>query len=248
MCGKSSTVLNEALARLLEKYQVPSAGSIVLNEGSDTGTATLRMKETGQTVPLLPWRMERRFIELRNLVRQETLEDPSTLRFCAINSSVKTSLNQLNYREFDLCEWISGAKIDSIFAVSNGDQATNIIAKLANGIACSIECSVTLPADATPVDRHEIIARRGVGSDRAVDTQVPQSSIYTFTEKGKKEFTDTDAELFGLDQSQTNLVRAAFTVLSDSDLAIRWNQQHQRLMQFTAAAVKSSQDNRPVEM
>jgi hypothetical protein len=79
-----------------------------------------------------------------------------------------------------------------------------------------------LPDGAEIIDRHEIIARRGVASDRVVDTQVPQSSIYTYTAEKETRFTDTDAEIFGLSQDDVNIVRAAFKVLETPELAEKW--------------------------
>jgi len=175
-----------------------------------------------------------------------TLEDVSTLRFCAIAPGSTTALAQLLYGKFDLCEYLGGSEIKSIFAVCNGDKAANVIVKLANGLSCSVECSVTLPAGAEGIDRHEIIARRGVASDRVVDTQVPQSSIYAFTGRGEKRFTDTDSELFGFAPQAVNLIRAAFAVLTDPKTGKAWNRQHKRLMKMVAAAGKSDKTQKPV--
>ena len=61
----------------------------------------------GQVVNLLPWRVERRFIELKKLIEDHTLEDVSTLRFCAM--STEQNLIQLLYREFDLCSFLGRA-------------------------------------------------------------------------------------------------------------------------------------------
>ena len=80
-----------------------------------------------------------------------------------------------------------------------------------------------LPENTDEIDRHEIIARRGVASDRVVDTQVPQASIYKFTAEGEERFTDTDTELFGFEQEEILLVRAAYAVLCDMKLAKAWN-------------------------
>jgi len=91
-----------------------------------------------------------------------------------------------------------------------------MVAKLENGVVCTIEVAATLPATASPIDKHEIIARRGVACDRAVDTQVPQHSVYVFSEKGEEAYTDTDYELYGLSEEDTAVVRQAFLAAGDA--------------------------------
>jgi len=59
-----------------------------------------------------------------------------------------------------------------------------------------------LPVGTAMIDRHELIAGRGVACDRVVDTQVPQDSIYALTGDGERRYTDTDAELFGLEPTK----------------------------------------------
>jgi len=240
MTKKDITEMNEALEKLAGKNWLKNRGVFAAAETGAAVGAVLKMK-TGnrETFNLLPWRVERRFTELKNIVVNNTLEGVSTLRFCAISPANSLSLDQLLYREFDLCEYLGGAEIKSLFAVCNGRKAANVIVKLANGVSGSVECSVMLPPGAEEIDRHEIIARRGVASDRAVDTQIPQSSIYAFTGKGEKRFTDTDSELFGFAPQAVNFVRSAFAVLSDPKTGKTWNRQHERLLKIVAAAKES---------
>ena len=73
--------------------------------------------------------------------------------------------------------------------------------------------ATTLKPTDNVIDKHEIIAQKGVICDRAVDTQVPQSSIYIFGSDGNREtYTDVDAELFGLNVLDCARVRAAFEI------------------------------------
>ena len=221
---------NEALAYLLDKYQVDKVGRITKNKCLELGDKTIK---------LLPWRVERRFIELKTLIDNKTLEDVSTFRFAHLAPASDKSLDELIYQQLDLCEWLSGAPVNRLFAVFNGEKAVNIIVKLKNDLSCSVECSVMLPDGTAVIDRHEIIARRGVASDQVVDTQVPQSSIYTYTAKNEKHFTDVDAEIFGLPQEDVNLVRAGFKVLSEPETAKKWSKQNQHLLALIEKAKES---------
>lgn len=228
---------NTALTYLLDKYDVSKRGEISDNTQPEIIPPTLQT-QNGE-IALFPWRVERRFIELKNIMEQQTLEDVSTLRFCRLDSPARSSLDRLIYQEFDLCEWLGGASISRMFAVFSGDKAVNIIVKLENGISCSVECSVLLSEDADIVDRHEIIARRGVASDQVVDTQLPQSSITVFSDKTEQRFTDVDAEIFGLTNDDIHRVRSAFKALNEPETANDWNSRHKYLLELIQAAKQS---------
>ena len=230
--------MNDALEFLRDKYGC-AAGEIVPGEDG----ARLALAD-GSTVSLLPWRVERRFVELKKIIDSQTLEDVSTFRFANFTSGgdcVKTAA-----RELDLAVYLSGSPLTQLFAVRSGDAACNILARLGSGMSASVECGINLPAGAEVLDRHEIIARRGVASDRGVDTQVPQSSIYEWTDKGTETFTDVDTELFGLPNEQIWIVRAAFAVLMDPALGKVWNEAFADIQKYAEAIVNSDADNKPV--
>ncbi|MCK6489404.1 MAG: hypothetical protein L6R48_13935 [Planctomycetes bacterium] len=231
-----------ALRRLLDKYRIAGEGRIVA-DGDGWALAT----PAGHRA-LLPWRCERRFVELRRLVESRTLEDVSTLRFAALDHAGLRSLRAQMLRELDLCAFVAGAEVASVFAVCDRDRAANVVAALANGVRASVECSVLLPAGNRPVDRHEIIARRGVGSDRVVDTQVPQASIYAFGAGGERRFTDTDAELYGLGEDDVALVRAAMAVLQGAPVAAGWDERRRRLDAQVSAVFASDQTRSRVQV
>lgn len=236
--------MNQALQGLLEKYGVPAVGELTRAD-TDTCGAAARLKTAGgEVVELLPWRIERRFVELKKIIEGKTLEGVSTLRFASMSNA--RTLAQLLYREFDLCEFLGGASVKSAFAAVNGSAAANVVVKLADGKSCSIECSAVLPEGADEIDRHEIIARRGVACDRVVDTQVPQSSIYAFTKNEERRYTDTDAELFGFGNDEIILIRAAFELLAHPELMPVWNKASRRLAAIATAALDSDKNGTPV--
>jgi hypothetical protein len=148
-------------------------------------------------------------------------------------------LEAILYREFDLMEWISGKPVVGIYASMAEGRAANAIVRLDGGAIGSVEAGTTLPDGAALQDRHELIARRGVASDRVVDTQVGQSSVYAWTADGPRQHTDVDAELFGLGVEQVALVRAAFDVLRRPDHMVRLREQHRRLRQLVELAYES---------
>lgn len=232
--------MNAALQALREKYAVATEGELVADASHAAGA---RLKTKSATVALLPWRVERRFVELKKMIDSQTLEDVSTLRFAAM--SADQPLEQLLYRELDLCEFLGDSSIVRTFAVAAGARVAHVVATLADSKSASIECSAALPAGTEPMDRHEIIARRGVGCDRTVDTQVPLASIYAFTPEGEERFTDTDAELFGFALEEILAIRAAFEVLKTKGLAEIWNRADTRLKRLVADTLATDQTHTP---
>lgn len=189
-------------------------------------------------IPMQPWRYNRKIIELRKLIADKTVEHPCMFRFCALGDISKWTVRSLIYREFDLCEFLGDSPVVSVQAALNG-RAGNIIAKLLNGIICSVEIGALLQKGAEMVDRHEIIARRGVASDIVVDTQRPQSSVYLFTEKGEKKYKDVDFELYGLEETDIDIVRSVFEACKQPDLQKSFVERHKHLSALVDVAFQS---------
>lgn len=197
--------MNKGLKFLLDKYATEAKAEII-NEKSAV--------VDGVETPLLPWRWERRIIELKNLASGNAasgaLSGISVMRTAHI-ARKGASLTELAKREIDICEYVLSSPVADIFAIGDEENVLNIVAKLSSGVVCTIELSATLAPDAKPIDKHEVIAQKGVACDRVVDTQIPQSSIYMYTDdKNPKQFQDVDAELYGLSIDQVAIVRQTF--------------------------------------
>jgi len=245
--------MKEALSGLLNKYHVPEPRNFQMStSGSSKGLSLLpgwmwkeAQLEVNQ-VPLLTWRLKRKFLELKKIVEDSSIENVCMLRFCSMGSSDEYDLNSLLYREMDLCEFIGGGKIASLQAVLNEDRNGNVILKLGNGILCSVEVSLRMPSGSDLVDRHEIIAQRGIASDLVVDTMIPQHSVYSCTERGEMRYRDVDMELYGFDEEQIDQVRSAFQVLKQTELRQEWQSQHKRLVHFMESVFASGKEQRKI--
>jgi len=193
-------ILQEKLDFLLDKYSVEA-------------NAVLEDKETavidGVKTPILSHRLERRFIELKNIVQGGTLQGISVMRVARIVEKGSDIFAEL-YREFDICQYILGRKIVAVTAMQN-DNTLNVIATAEDGIVCTIEISATLANGEIAKDKHEIISQRGIACDVVVDAQLKQDSVYVFGAENKK-FTDVDFELYGLSIEDIAVIRSAFTV------------------------------------
>ena len=106
--------MNEALQCLRTKYAVKADGELVKSPARFFGAEAMMRLADGSDVKLLPWRKERRFVELKKLAEGGTLEDVSTLRFAYFSG--RKSLKQELYRELDLAAYLGNAGIKSLFA------------------------------------------------------------------------------------------------------------------------------------
>ncbi|MFA9478763.1 hypothetical protein ACERK3_10690 [Phycisphaerales bacterium AB-hyl4] len=238
--------MNAGLGALVAKYPVGEAGELIAQPDQEAGVPVALRQADGQIASLLPWRVERRFVELRNIVEGGTLESLSTLRFAWMRAD--TPLQRLLYRELDLCTFLGGSPPVEVFSVMAGSSVVNVIVRLADGKIASLECSNRLPAGSGDLDRHELIARRGIACDRVVDTQVPQSSIYVFAGEGERRFQDDDMELYDLPADERRLVRAAFHLLQQPKYVDQWNQIHVALERAVSGVVESADTGRRVEL
>ena len=192
--------LQEKLVFLLDKYSVEAKAVL-----KDDKTVIINDKE----IPLLSHRLERRFIELKNIVQGNTLSGVSVMRVARIVEKGTDIFAEL-YRELDICQYVLGRKIVGITAMQN-DNTVNVIATTEDGVVCTLEISATLANGEIAKDKHEIISQRGIACDVVVDAQLKQDSIYVFGAENKK-FTDVDFELYGLSVEDIAIVRSAFTI------------------------------------
>ena len=189
------------------------------------------------STPLLPGRMERKIVELKKMTENGTLEGVSTLRFASF-APKGADMEAMLAKELDLAAYLGAADVVRVMAVASG-SAVNVLAKLANDVNVSVEVGAGLPREgrapsrprtgqgpslpgSRAYDRHEIIAKRGVACDQAVDTHTKHESIRCWGAGGMEEFTDVDTELFGLDYDEVWNVRAAFALLQGRASAKVW--------------------------
>ncbi len=197
--------LQEKLDFLLEKYSVNKKAVL-----KDTDTVVIDGKE----LPLMAYKSERRFLELKNMVANGTLSGISVMRVARIVEK-GTDLYTTLGRELDICQYVLNRKIRSVMAMEN-DIVLNAIATTDDGVVCTLEISATLEKGEPAKDKHEIIAEHGIGCDVVVDAQLKQDSIYVFGAENKK-FTDVDFELYGLSVENVAVVRTAFALAKQDD-------------------------------
>lgn len=128
--------------------------------------------------PLFRWRSERRYIEMRNNLR----------------------------------DGLVGDMVNRVFASIYDVRYCNAIFSTRKGIKISMEIGAAQTNE--PVLLHEIIAKGGIITDLAVDTQVEHYPIYLYDSNGTKTFNDIDFELYCLDNDEITQVRFITSGLS----------------------------------
>ncbi len=220
--------MQKGLNYLLEKYSVASTALLSPDKK--------RVTVDGEDIGLLPFESERRFVELRGLVKNGRVGNMCTYRI-GHTAPRGTDLMELLYREAGIVEFTVDSKVKEVFAIAGG-SAMNCILETENGCVCTLELAATLEEGAPHIDKHEIITDGGVACDRVVDTQVPQSSVYVFGKKGAT-YTDTDAELYGYCECEINCIRNAFMLAKSPEARAEYKAKEKHLLAVVEAAKAS---------
>ncbi|MBQ9940700.1 MAG: hypothetical protein IJO74_04080 [Clostridia bacterium] len=160
----------------------------------------------GTTLPLLPWRFDRRLCSVRKLV----IDDNVLRKACSYKSrfvgNCSDEIRTILYQELDICEWLLDDKIISVYTQAAGDKILSMILKTEKGILCNIEIALTLSENTPPVTKHEITGKEGLVCDRSINEQIPVEAIYVFGQEGKKEaYTDMDGAMLGLTPDEVRI-------------------------------------------
>ena len=222
--------LQEKLNFLLEKYAVKS--DAVLSDDNKN------VAVNGKKYALLPWRNERRFIELKKIA-ETTVGEISHFKIMSLNPE-SVALDDILKRELDTAEFIGGLQVTEIFKTQNGETCS-VLCMTDKKALITIELGATLPKEAEVIDKHEIITDRGTACDRNVDSQTPLSSIYVYGTT-HKEFTDVDFELYGLSIYEISVVRQVFDVAKNEEIGKRLNEASERLDSILKKAALSEKN------
>lgn len=232
-------MLQEKLELLLNKYAVPVSAKLCEKDGEPA------VEIDGVVYPILAHRFERRFTELRKMLWDGTVTGLSAVRGGNVQC-VSVPLWSTVRRELDLCRYLCDEEPVSLTAYAI-DRAVNLIVNMPSGVVCTLEVASTLPEGSQAIDKHELIGARGFICDRVVDTQVPQQSIYLYTDKPES-YTDVDFELFGLSQDEVALVRTAFALAKDETLRAKALDDAAKTDRLVEAARKSAAEGKKVTL
>ena len=169
-----------------------------------------------RNVPLYHWQLKRRYVELRNILDTEMVKNPLALRIHHIVSrdDFARSLKDILVFESSLVEFLTHQRITRVFSDFSGEVYANCIMSTEGNIKVSMELGFS-PDGSEPVLLHEIIGKNGLASDVVVDTQTQQYPIYVFKGEKTRKYTDIDAELYDMDNTQVDAIRFLMWALTD---------------------------------
>lgn len=190
-------------------------------------------------VPLMFWRFDRRLTEMRGLVGQ------SVCQLCAYKSvrvdHAGEDFDAILLREIDVCQWLLGQDIVSVYAISSGDKALLALAETASGIVCAIDLAATLSPESKVITRHEITGVEGLITDRAINEQIPIDALYLFQKDRKhpETFTDMDYSMLGLNPEEIQVVDFVIDLLADPTQYGELQSRYERLKKLVGVVRKS---------
>jgi len=239
--------LKSAIEYLAEKYQLAKIESITTSESTitvecDKGVFNFcsdfsQERCEGGDVPLFAWRSQRRYFEMRKNLLDRIVQDPVGMRIKHI-APKGTNLANILVQEVDIAQWILGDRVEKVFA-STQDDYCNAIFSTEQGIKISAEIGTAQTK--TPILLHEIIAKTGVITDTAVDTQVEHYPIYLYNSKGTTIYNDVDFELYGLSYDEIAKVRFIASVLGEPKLIGELQKTYQQAKNVYRAALSAAE-------
>lgn len=244
-----------SLLELAEKYKAaedirvrPEEGAVRIscNKGAFRFFYDFSMapREDGYVnVPLYHWQQKRRYSELKALVDTKTVYPALSMRIHHVVSrdAFTKSLKDIIIFETNLFEYVTGGRINRVFADFSGDIYTNAIMSTVNNLKASMELGFS-PDGSEPVLLHEVVAGSGIASDLPVDTQMNQYPIYVLRGGETKRYNEIDFELYGMDNTEADCIRFILWALTDTKRidALRENYSHLEKVYETALASSES--------
>lgn len=199
-------------------------------------------------IPLMPWRFDRRLMEMRGLVGK----DKSVYNLCTYKSirvdHKGTDLDSVLIKELDVCQWLTGKEIVSFYALANGEKALLALADTDSGMVCAFDIAATLSLETNPITRHEIIGVEGLITDRAINEQVPVEALYVFkdNQKNPEAFTDMDMAMLGLTPEEIQTVDYIINLLENPEQYCELQSRYNRLTELVGYIKASIESGKKV--
>ena len=174
----------------------------------------------GESYILMPWRYDRNMNSLHYLSVEAAYVDKLCSYKATVVESKNADINEILCRELDVCQWLTGDKIVSVYALSSSDKAISLILKTKKDILCSINLATTLSDETTPIIKHEITGTEGMISDRCINEHIPTKDIYVFedTKKDPTSYIDIDLYVAGFSPEETYVAENIVKLIENKEL------------------------------
>lgn len=195
-------------------------------------------------IPILCWRHERKYIEMKNALKNGTVKNPVGMRVKSIHNN-NVNMKDILLKEIDIAEWILDDCIISAYANANNDNSYfNVILSTKKNIKISLEIGKAQIKEA--IILHEIIAEKGILSDIPVDTQINHYPIYVFQDNFVETYNDIDFELYGMQYKDVAKLRFILCFYQNNFAEKEINKTYKRHCLVIDSIFQSEQNNKKV--
>ncbi len=194
-------------------------------------------------LPLFPWRQIMRLMNMRKCVADRSVYDISVMKSECVEQKC-FSVFALAMRECEICEWLLGDSIASVFAQTDKERVLHLIARMKSGILCSIDITNGLNEGTRETNRHEIISSVGELCDLPVGMQYAAEDTYVFNSDRAvpKSYTEVIIEDLLYTREEAQLIRDALTLMNDGKARDLRMKSFERMKNIVEAAIRSSDE------
>ena len=198
---------------------------------------------------LMPWRTNKRLNNMRQVMTPAFAAGVSAMKSeCVVQQCYP--LSALAAREIDICEWVLGDKIVSVFALTDESRVFHLIGRMSRGARITIDITNALHENVRETERHEVFAKGGSLVDLPVGMQLATEDIYAF--RSDSEYPETYSEVILGDTFYTReeaaIIRDAESILRSRELLAQRETRLDELMQIVHAAFRSNRTLRREEV
>ena len=201
------------------------------------------LSATDGKLPLFPWRQVMRLMNMRKCVADRSIYDISVMKSECVEQKCFSVLS-LAMRECEICEWLLGDSIVSVFAQTDKERVMHMIARMKSGILCSVDITNGLNEGTRETNRHEIISSVGELCDLPVGMQYASEDTYVFNSDRAvpSSYTEVIIEDVLYTREEAQIIRDALTLLGDSRAREDRKAQFERIKNIAETALKSSDE------
>ncbi len=207
------------------------------------------LNKDGQRLLLMPWHENMRLKNMRQKVRGRVIGPVSAMKSECVDQRCYP-IEAVTARELDVCEWVLGEKITSVFALTDECRVMHLIGRFASGARCTLDLSCGLNEGTRETERHEVLAPDGNLCDLPVGMQFASEDIYAFSSDDPVPGTYMEVmigdEFYTREEAQ--ILRDAGAVLADEDEMKRRAVRLEELTAIVALAFRSSRERARMEV
>ena len=190
---------------------------------------------------LMPWRTNKRLNNMRQVMTPDFSAGVSAMKSeCVMQACYP--IKALAAKEIDICEWVLQDRIETVFALTDGEQVFSLIGRMSRGARITIDITNALNEATRETERHEVFAKGGSLVDLPVGMQWAAEDIYTFRTDSVHPTSHTEVILGDTfyTREQAALIRDVQQLLADRQALALRETRFSELENVIASALLSS--------